>query len=178
MVVTLIGYRGCGKSSIAPRLARQLGWTWVDSDSVVEQRAGCSISELFEHEGEAAFRKLESEVIADLVLQPHIVIASGGGAILAEKNRRLMKSAGPVVWLKVSVGTLAKRLGERSSVQRRPSLTGRPIAEEVADVLAVREPVYRETATLIVDAESMRPEQVARHIARHITEEIQEEPTV
>ena len=180
MVVTLIGYRGCGKSSIAPRLARRLGWSWVDSDDVVEQRAGCSISEIFEHEGEAGFRIRESEVIADLVQQQHVVIASGGGAILAESNRKLLRSAGPVVWLQVSVANLARRLGDRSSGQRRPSLTGKPIAEEVAEVMAVREPLYRDCATLIVDAESERPEQVARRIAQFVTQETQrtrEDPT-
>ena len=177
MVVTLIGYRGCGKSSIAPRLARRLGWSWADSDSVVEQRAGCSISEIFEHEGEAAFRKRESEVLADLVQQQNLVIASGGGAILAEANRQMLKAAGPVVWLQVSVAKLAKRLGDRSSVRKRPSLTGKPISEEVAEVLAVREPLYRECATLIIDAGSGRPEQITRRIAEYISRQAEKDPT-
>jgi len=174
MVITLIGYRGCGKSSVAPRLARRLGWSWVDSDDVIEQRAGCSVKDIFEHEGEAGFRKRESEVLADLLQQQNVVIASGGGVILAEANRQMIKSAGPVVWLHVSVAILARRLGERSSVQRRPSLTGKPITEEVAEVMAVREPLYRECATLIMDAESERPEQVARRIERHLAEQAQQ----
>jgi shikimate kinase len=177
MVVTLIGYRGCGKSSVAPRLARRLGWSYVDSDDVIEQRAGCSIRDIFEHEGEVGFRKREAEVLADLLQQENVVIASGGGAILAEENRRLIRAAGPVVWLRVSVTTLARRLGDRLSVQRRPSLTGKPITEEISEVLAVREPLYRECATLIVDAEGERPDQVAKRIARHIVEQTQQDPT-
>lgn len=170
MVITLIGYRGCGKSSIAPHLAKHLGWSWVDSDHVIEQTAGSSIKEIFEYEGEAGFRKRETEVLTDLLKKHNIVIASGGGAILAEQNRQRMKAAGPVVWLNASVEVIARRLGgDRTSNQRRPSLTGKPIAEEVADVLLVRTPLYRECATLIVDSGSGRPEQLAKRIAQQIS---------
>ncbi len=169
MVITLIGYRGCGKSSIAPRLAKRLEWNWVDSDRVIEERAGCSIRQIFEDEGEAGFRKRESEIIAELLQQDRLVLASGGGAILVEENRIRMKAAGPVVWLHASIDALAKRLSRaRSAGENRPSLTGRPIAEEVAEVMATREPLYRECATIVVDSEREWPEQVARRIARQI----------
>lgn len=169
MVITLIGYRGCGKSSIAPRLARRLEWTWIDSDRVIEERAACSIRQIFEAEGEVGFRRRESEILAELLQQDHLVLASGGGAILAEENRVRMKVAGPIVWLHASNEALAKRLSRDGSAgENRPSLTGRPIAEEVAEVMAVREPLYRECATLIVDSEREWPEQVARRIARQI----------
>ena len=176
VVITLIGYRCSGKSSIAPRLARRLGWSWVDCDHVIEQRAGSSISQIFDSQGESEFRRLESDVLCELLGRTESVIASGGGAVLSEANRRLMRSAGPVVWLHVSAATLAKRLAKSSSADRRPSLTGKPIAEEVIDVLAVREPLYRECATLIVDAEFERPEQVAKRIARQFTERALQEP--
>lgn len=169
MVITLIGYRGCGKSSIAPRLARRLDWNWIDSDRVIEARAECSIRQIFETEGEAGFRKRESEILSELLQRDHLVLASGGGVILAEENRVRMKAAGPVVWLHASVETLAKRLSrDRSAGENRPSLTGQPIAEEVAEVMAIREPLYRECATIIVDSEREWPEQVARRIARQI----------
>ncbi len=176
MAITLIGYRCCGKSSVAPRLAQRLGWSWADSDSVVEQRAGCQISQIFESEGELGFRRIESEVLSDLLAEHKLVIASGGGAVLSESNRRLMMASGPVVWLHVSAAVLADRLAKSRSAERRPSLTGRPIHEEVAEVLAVREPLYRECASLIVNAESERPEQVARRIARQYAEPAQQEP--
>lgn len=169
MVVTLIGYRASGKSSVAPKLARKLDWSWIDCDDVIEQRAGASVRDIFEHEGEAGFRKRESEILAELLQQENLVIASGGGAVLSESNRSLMKAAGPVVWLQASVEVLARRLGgDRSSSERRPSLTGRPIADEVAEVLAKREPLYRECATLIVDAGIERPSQMAERIALYI----------
>ena len=173
MVITLIGYRGCGKSSIAPRLARRLEWNWIDSDRVIEERAGCSIRQIFETEGEAGFRMRESEVLAELLQQDHLVLASGGGAILAEENRLRMKAAGPVVWLHASNEALAKRLSrDRSAGENRPSLTGRPIAEEVAEVMAIREPLYRECATIIVDSEREWPEQVARRIVRQLDQSL------
>ena len=169
MVITLIGYRGSGKSSIAPRLAKRLEWSWIDSDRVVEQRAGCSIRQIFETEGESGFRKRESEVLAELLQLDRLVLASGGGAILSEENRVRMKTAGPVVWLHISVEALTKRLNrDKSGTENRPSLTGRSIGDEVAEVMAIREPLYRECASIIVDAEREWPEQVARRIARQI----------
>jgi shikimate kinase len=169
MVITLIGYRGSGKSSIAPRLARRLGWTWIDSDRVIEDRAGCSIRQIFESEGEAGFRQRESQILAEVLQQDRLVLATGGGAILLEENRVRMKAAGPVVWLHTSIEALTKRLSrERPGGENRPSLTGRPVAEEVADVMAIREPLYRECASIIVDSEHEWPEQVARRIARQL----------
>lgn len=177
MVITLIGYRGCGKSSIAPRLAKRLEWHWIDSDRVIEERAGCSIRQIFENEGEVGFRKRESEVIAELLQQDRLVLASGGGAILSEETRIRMKAAGPVVWLHASIDALAKRLSrDRSAGENRPSLTGRPIAEEVAEVLAIREPLYRDCATIVVDSEREWPEQVARRIARQIDLPVSDKP--
>ena len=119
---------------------------------------------------------MEAEVLSELLGKTDLVIASGGGAVLAEVNCRLMKSAGPVVWLHVSARTLAERLERSCSASRRPSLTGMPIAEEVAEVLSIRERLYRECASLIVDAESERPDQVAKRIARQFTGRAQEEP--
>ena len=165
MVITLIGYRGCGKSSVAPRLAKRLGWEWSDCDIEIEKRCGVSVRDIFQHEGEAGFRTRESEVLEDLLSQPQLVLASGGGSILAKGNRQKMRAAGPVVWLQASIKTLARRLsGDGHANQNRPSLTGRPIHEEIADVLAVREPLYRETASLIVDVDDTRPDLVAKRI--------------
>lgn len=136
---------------------------------MIEERAACSIRKIFEAEGELGFRQRESEVLAELLQKDHLVLASGGGAILAEENRVRMRAAGPVVWLHASNEALAMRLSrDRSAGENRPSLTGRPIADEVAEVMAIREPLYRECATIIVDSEREWPEQVARRIARQI----------
>ena len=122
MVITLVGYRGCGKSSVAPLLAAALGWSWVDSDDVVETQAGCSIRQIFESEGEPGFRVRETAALRDLLGRTQLVIAAGGGAVLAEENRRMMTAAGPVVWLQASDETLASRIsGDSATGQRRPT---------------------------------------------------------
>lgn len=176
MIVTLIGYRASGKSSVAPKLAKKMGCNWIDSDSEVERRAGCTVRDIFEHEGEAGFRVRESEVLQDLLSQSSLVIASGGGAVLSAENRQRMREAGPVVWLRASVETLSRRLSDRGAGYRRPSLTGKPIADEVAEVLAVREPLYQECATLIVDADQLRPDQTARQIYSQISGDCSKKP--
>ena len=162
MIVTLIGYRGCGKSSVGPLLADRLDCLCIDSDDEIETRAGKAIREIFADSGEQEFRRLETDVLKNLLTGPPSVIAAGGGAILADINRERMKAAGPVVWLNASAETLAARISaDESSDARRPSLTGRSIEDEVADVLSSRLPLYQDAATITVDAERQSPEQIA-----------------
>lgn len=162
MFVTLIGYRGCGKSSVGPLLAQSLQCPCVDTDDVIESRSGTSIREIFELQGEPEFRRLETDVLKDLFSGPAAVIAAGGGAILADVNRQLMKAAGPVVWLNAGIETLAERISrDASSENRRPSLTGRSVEQEVADVLNSRRDLYADAASIIVDADQGSPEQIA-----------------
>lgn len=152
MIVTLIGYRGCGKSSVAPQLAARLGLRAVDADEVIELRAGVSIREIFEQQGEPEFRRLERAVLAELLSQQNLVIAAGGGAILDADTRAEMRAAGPVVWLQAPVEILSKRIGADTTTRaRRPSLTDLGIQNEIEQLLKIREPLYRETATFVVD---------------------------
>ncbi len=171
MVVTLIGYRGCGKSSVGPLLAKRLGCECIDSDDRIEALAGKSIRDIFAADGVPAFRALETEVLADLVRQQDIVIAAGGGAILAEINRQRLQSAGPVVWLRATIETLAARIsGDHSTGDRRPSLTGKSVETEVAEVLKDRLPIYESTASIIVDADTASPQELADEIYERLTE--------
>jgi shikimate kinase len=157
MRITLIGYRGCGKSTLAPLLAQRLRCDWVDADVVIEQQAGCSIKEIFAREGEPGFRQREAAVLAELLQRDPVVIAAGGGAILNPQTRQRMRAAGPVVWLQAPLDTLAARIaGDATTAQRRPNLAGGGTAE-IAQLLAFREPLYREAATLAVDAGSRPP---------------------
>ncbi|MCA9035228.1 MAG: shikimate kinase [Planctomycetaceae bacterium] len=171
MIITLIGYRGCGKSSVAPLLADALQCEWVDSDAVIEERAGCSIRQIFESEGETGFRLRETETLQALTAADRastsgcFVIAAGGGAILAERNRELMKNAGPVVWLDAPDATLAARIaGDINTASRRPSLTGQSVTDEVTAVMSIRRPIYLQTATITVDADANSPDEVCRLI--------------
>lgn len=151
MIVTLIGYRGSGKSSLAPELARRLGCPALDADVLLEQRAGRSIKEIFDTEGEPGFRHRETELLAELLGGPPCVLAAGGGAILNPRTRERMRAAGPVVWLRAPLETLSRRIaGDPITAGRRPNLAGGGDAE-IARLLATREPLYRETATLEVE---------------------------
>lgn len=152
MVITLIGYRGCGKSSVAPRLAQRLSWTWIDADVELEQRTGRSIREIFATDGELEFRRLERETLVELLKRDRLVLAAGGGAVLNAETRADFRAAGPVVWLRASVETIARRiLRDSPASQRRPNLTARGGVDEIRELLAVRTPLYEECATITVD---------------------------
>lgn len=169
MVITLIGYRGSGKSSVARPLAERLGWNWVDADTVIEQSAGCSIKQIFATEGEPAFREWERRVMADLLGRDRLVIAAGGGAILNPETRRLMRESGPVVWLQAGLETLHARIREDvTTAERRPNLTSQGGIAEIAQVLAIREPFYRECASLIVDTDSTSIPEIVEQIVAQI----------
>jgi len=169
MVITLIGYRGSGKSSVGAALAARLGWSCVDADAVLEERAGRTIREIFASDGEPFFRALECDVLADLLAGDKQVIAAGGGAILNAESRRRMREAGPVVWLKASPELLARRIaGDPTTTERRPNLTSLGTLAEVAEVLEKREPLYRETASLVIETDSLDIAQIVDRILRSI----------
>lgn len=169
MVLTLIGYRGSGKSTVARPLAQRLGWAWVDADTVIEASAGKTIKQIFELHGEATFREYERRTMSDLFTRADLVIAAGGGAILNADTRRLMRAAGPVVWLQASLETLNARIQEdATTAARRPNLTSQGGLQEISKVLAVREPLYRECASLIVDTEGAPVSQIVDQIVDHI----------
>src|SRR5262249_41102457 len=144
MLVALIGYRGSGKSAVAQSLALRLSWDWVDADVEIELRAGKSIAAIFADDGEAAFRDLESAVLAKLIQRDQTVLALGGGAILREKNRELLLETASdhckIVWLRASPETLWDRIqADRTTAARRPNLTAAGGVEEVRRLLTQRE---------------------------------------
>jgi shikimate kinase len=161
-VVFLIGYRGTGKSTVARLLARRLGWDWLDADSVLEERAGRTIREIFAGEGEAGFRAREAALLEELCHCQRHVIATGGGVILREENRRRLRAAGvAVVWLVADADTIWRRLeADATTAQRRPALTVGGLGE-VRELLRVREPFYRECAGWSVETAARSPAEVA-----------------
>jgi shikimate kinase len=165
MVITLIGYRGSGKTTVAPLLAARLGWPCLDADAEIERQTGQTIREIFEHHGETRFRELERETLADLLTRGRLVLAAGGGAVLDPETRRRMRAAGPVVWLAASAESLHGRIiADATTAERRPDLTARGGLEEIREVLAQREPLYREAASLIIDADASDAGQVVEQI--------------
>ncbi|MBB5774980.1 shikimate kinase [Nonomuraea jabiensis] len=154
----LIGMPGAGKSTIGRLLADSLGLPFADSDQLVEERTGQTIPDLFAAEGEDAFRKLETEVIADALSAFNGVLALGGGAVVTDATRQaLLSSAAPVVLLRASVASLHERVGDGAG---RPLLAGDPRAR-LLELEAVREPYYRIVAGLTVDTDQRTPAQVA-----------------
>ena len=162
--LALVGSRGSGKSTVGRLLAPLCALEFIDMDTRIEHLLGCSIADAFALRGELAFRDAESAVLADLVRQnPDAVIATGGGVIVRPANREILQSTTQVVWLQVPPRILAARLEQDPA--SRPSLTGKPISKEVEEILAIREPLYREVAHHIVDA-ARPPHVVATEIAR------------
>jgi shikimate kinase len=166
--IALVGYRGTGKTTVARLLAGRLGWDWLDADVELEARCGRSIREVFAAEGEVGFRDREEAVLADLAGREATVLATGGGAVLREANRRRLGTMGLVVWLTADAETIAARLaGDASTACRRPDLTARGGLDEIRELLAAREPFYRSCAQLQVDTAGRQPENVADIILSH-----------
>lgn len=178
MRVVIVGYRGTGKTTVAPRLAEALGCEWADADSVLEARAQRTIREIFATEGEATFRDMEAIVLADLLQQPSIVIATGGGVILRPENRqRLKHEADVVVWLSAGVDTILERMAsDPATAARRPRLTAAAPAEEVVRLLAEREPWYAEVATIAVDTVGREPAEIVAEIQSRLPTPGEERP--
>ena len=165
MNVALIGYRGTGKTTVAQQLALRLGWDWVDADVEIELRAGKSIASIFADDGEPVFRDLESQVLAQTIVRDRIVLAAGGGVVLREENRRLLRTAGKVVWLTADVTTILARVaGDQTTASRRPQLTTAGGEAEVRQLLAQRTPLYRELADLEIDTEGRTPAEIVEEI--------------
>lgn len=163
--VFLIGPRGSGKSTVGRLLAARLGWAFVDADEELEARAGRSIADIFAADGEPAFRDLESAVLRDLAGRDRHVTACGGGVVLREDHRQLLRTAGHCIGLIGDPATLAERLAaDPSTAGRRPALTALPGRAEIEAVLREREPLYRETAHCVVATDGRSPNEVVSAI--------------
>jgi shikimate kinase len=164
--VTLVGYRCSGKSAVAAALAEQLACGWVDADDVLERELGMSIADLVQSGGEPVFRDAEAEILATLLSGEPGVVATGGGAVLRESSRQLLKRHGrPVVWLSAPTDVILRRLAaDPATPSRRPALGGGDVVDEVADSLAKREPFYREVADGILDTSLDPPWRLAERI--------------
>lgn len=165
MILTLIGTRGTGKSTVAPMVAARLGWDWQDADVELERRAGRSIREIFATDGEHAFRGLERQVLIDLLQRDRLVLATGGGSILNPDTRRDFRAAGPVVWLEATPETVAARVAaDPVTAARRPNLTATGGIAEFRAILQQRESLYRDTATLCIATDDRSAQDIADDI--------------
>lgn len=150
-IVFLVGPRAVGKSTLGPGLASRLGWTFTDTDDHIAARTGKDTPAIVEQEGWDGFRRHEALALREAA-RPFSVIATGGGMVLREDNRAFMRENGLVVYLRAPAEILGQRLLEHGQSESRPSLTGKHPAEEIRDILAEREPLYREASHLAVEA--------------------------
>lgn len=165
--VVLVGMMASGKTTTGEAVARRLGWDFLDSDRQVEQQVGRTVEELWKAYGEAAFRELEAEALAQALaqtLERPAVIAAAGGVVLDPRNRAVLKAHPPVVWLRANPQTLAVRAGTGAG---RPLLAGDPAAALVR-LAEERRPFYEEVATVAVDVDKLRPDQVVDAILDHL----------
>lgn len=144
----LIGLMGAGKTTVGKILAKNMGKTFYDTDHVIEQRTGVKIPTIFELEGEAGFRKRETETLSELAQQPDIVLATGGGAIIAPENRAILREHGYVIYLRANVNELYLRT---RNDKNRPLLQNVDAKAKLEQLFHARNPLYTETAHLIVD---------------------------
>ena len=162
---------GSGKSETGRRLARVLGRRFVDCDELVAAGAGRSIPEIFESEGEAGFRRRESETLAAVLAGPEAtVVATGGGVVTVAANRALLAGAA-VFWLRARAEVLAARVGDGTGRPLLASAAGSGGAlEPLRQLVAERDPWYREVADVVVDVDDLSPGQAATAVARRLPE--------
>jgi shikimate kinase len=151
---------GTGKSCVGRLLASRLRFDFLDTDAIIEARAGKSISQIFQQDGEAAFREIEERVVAELVHRRRTVIATGGGLGASEANLASLKQHALVVCLWASAGAIWRRVNHQT---HRPLLMDPDPQAKIAALLAQREPVYRR-ADVLVNTETRSVRQVAHHV--------------
>jgi shikimate kinase len=159
--VALVGFMGTGKSTVGNVLASMLHLRLVDTDVLIEQRAGKRISEIFAADGETRFRQLESEVVRELEEMRGCVISTGGGLVVNPANIESLKKHALVVCLWASPESILARVGHQT---HRPLLRGPDPLPKIKELLAVREPFYRQ-ADVLLNCEQRSPREVAQHVA-------------
>jgi shikimate kinase len=164
--LALVGIRGTGKSTVGRILAERLARPFLDADVELEGKLGRSIAAVFAEDGEAVFRDREERVLAELTAaHPGAILATGGGAVLRDANRRALRSFGLVVWLVADPAVSAARLeADGRPLEARPALTPAGTLAEMAGVLEARAPLYRAAAHAAVDTNGRSPAEVAERI--------------
>ncbi|MGE4287310.1 MAG: shikimate kinase [Salinivirgaceae bacterium] len=150
MRIYLLGYMGCGKSTIGKKLAKTLGFPFIDLDEQIEQQAGKTIVAIFEEDGEAVFRKIEQQALHQTFELENAVIATGGGAACYADNMDQMRVNGVTVYIELPAKALANRL--KNAAEKRPLLKNKNEAEQLAfieEALLVREPYYRRACVIV-----------------------------
>jgi len=161
--IVLVGVPGAGKTTVGKLLAKELGREFFDSDQVIESRAGKSVSDIFTQDGEPAFREIEHDVIVELLDSDNVVLALGGGSLGNDETRAKVKSS-TAVWLLAGLAQAVDRVGMN---RNRPLLLGN-VRGQLADLMAAREPWYKEVAAIGVDTSKLIPSEVVTEIVTEL----------
>ncbi len=163
--VFLVGPMGVGKTTIGRVLADQLNQEFFDSDREIEASTGADIPWIFDVEGESGFRLREQRMLNQLTLKSGIILATGGGAVLAEENRRNLQERGVVVYLRASI----KQQVERTSRDKNRPLLQTPNPElKIRELMKIRDPLYNEIADIVIDTNRRNPRSVGLEIIRQL----------
>jgi shikimate kinase len=164
--IVLIGPMGSGKTTVGRRLSEKLGIDFYDADHEIIDKTGVSIDHIFDVEGEVGFRARESVVLEDLCNKPNIVLATGGGAVISKKNRLEISKTGSVIYLLSSVDQILRRTAKSKT---RPLLENSPNKRRtIADIIEARDPLYREIATIIIDTNGKKLNEIIHDILSHL----------
>jgi shikimate kinase len=163
--IYLVGLMGAGKTSVGRVLAKRFSKAFLDSDHEVERRTGVRIPVIFEIEGEAGFRRREAAVLSELTSESNIVLATGGGAVLNQGTRALLRSTGTVIYLRAEPNDLWLRTRHD---RNRPLLQANDPLRRLMELREVRDPLYRETAHLIVDTGAQTIRSLVGRIEREL----------
>ena len=159
--IFFVGLMGAGKTTIGKLLAKKLKKTFFDTDHEIEKKLGVKVSVIFELEGEEGFRKRETQMIDELTQKKDIILATGGGAVLSEENRRMLKERGKVIYLNAKPQNLAKRMAHDKD---RPLLQQGNVEETLSRLYNERHPLYLSTASFVVDTGQQKTQTVLNKI--------------
>ncbi len=161
MNMVLIGMRGSGKSSVGRMLGKKMNKAFIETDALIAQAGGKPVRTIITEHGWDFFRKIECEVVRNLDHKDNSIIATGGGVVLNEKNVTILKKKGYFIWLKARAETLIARIGNDPN---RPSLTGKPLDDDIKETLEARDKLYREAADVAIDTDHRLPEDIVEVI--------------
>ncbi|MBT3457934.1 MAG: shikimate kinase [Thiotrichales bacterium] len=164
--IVIIGPMGSGKTTVGRRLAEKLDIDFYDADHEIIDKTGVSIDHIFDIEGEKGFRKRESNVLKDLCNKVNIVLATGGGAVMLEENRLEISKAGSVIYLSSSVDQILRRTAKSKTRPLLENSTNK--RKTISDIIEARDPLYREIATIIINTNGKKLNEVIHEILNQL----------
>ena len=170
--IYFLGFMASGKSRIGRAFANMLGWPFLDTDDLIEQRAGKKISEIFADDGEAIFRQIETAVIKDVSNLKNNVIALGGGAVVRDENWRFLNESGFTICLNAPVHVLADRIGRNDERPLMANLSHEERVQKIRDMLEVRQPYYARAQFQFESSDDLPVQEFVNHIFETLLEKL------